>query len=65
MAKMKTRKCIAKRVRKTASGKLKRKKANLRHKLGKMSAKRKRKLGKATYVSKGDMKRIKDAIVYL
>ncbi len=65
MPKMKTRKCIAKRVKRTGTGQLKRKKSNLRHKLGKKDANRKRKLGKATLVSSGDMKRIKDAIPYL
>lgn len=65
MSKMKTRKSIAKRVKRTASGKLKRKQGMMRHKLGKMSPKRKRQLRKSSVVSKGDQKRIGPAVPYL
>ncbi len=65
MTKMKTRKSIAKRVKMTASGKMKRKQGFMRHKLGKMSAKSKRQLRKAALVSKGDQKRIEKAVPYL
>lgn len=64
MAKMKTRKAISKRFKKTASGGLKRNRQHTRHKLGKMDANRKRKLRKAKMVSKGDQKRIIDGIPY-
>jgi len=58
MAKMKTHKGAAKRLKKTKSGKIKRFKAFKSHILTKKSAKRKRNLRKGTLVSKGDHKRI-------
>lgn len=59
MPKMKTRRAAAKRFKKTAKGKVKRRKANHSHILTKKSSKRKRKLRKATLVDPADRKRIK------
>ena len=50
MPKMKTRRAVAKRIRVTASGKVKIKKANLRHILTKKSQKNKRNARKAGYL---------------
>ncbi|HMA61347.1 MAG TPA: 50S ribosomal protein L35 [bacterium] len=62
MPKIKSRKSVAKRFKKTKSGKLKRGKAYSAHILTKKSPKRKRKLRKAGYVSKADEKRIKEML---
>lgn len=59
MPKMKTRRAAAKRFKKTAKGKVKRRKAYHSHILTKKSSKRKRKLRKATLVDPADRKRIK------
>ena len=59
MPKMKTKKGAAKRLKRTASGRLKRHKANHSHILTKKSQKRKRRLRKSTLVSKADEKRMK------
>lgn len=59
MSKMKTHRAAAKRFRKTASGKLKRRRAYKSHILAKKSRKRKRRLRKATLVSGSDLKRVK------
>ncbi len=59
MPKVKTNSSVKKRFKVTGSGKIKRRKANLRHILTKKSKKRKRRLGKDTMVFKGDEKRIK------
>ncbi|MFP4623402.1 MAG: 50S ribosomal protein L35 [Gemmatimonadota bacterium] len=59
MPKMKTNKGAAKRLRKTANGRLKRGKQNRRHILTKKTRKRKRHLRKDTLVSKADEKRMK------
>lgn len=59
MPKMKTNRGAAKRFRKTASGRIKRKRGYLRHILTKKSSKRKRKLRQPAYVSKVDEARIK------
>ncbi|HHT20432.1 MAG TPA: 50S ribosomal protein L35 [Tissierellia bacterium] len=64
MAKMKTRKSIAKRFKKTGSGKLKRNQQGMRHKLGQKSSKRKRQLRKTAITSEHDQKRIIEAIPY-
>lgn len=58
MPKMKTNRAAAKRFRRTATGKLRRRKAYRSHILTKKSAKRKRNLRKPTLVSKADAKRI-------
>lgn len=64
MPKMKTHKGTAKRIKKTGSGKLKRKKAYHGHILTKKTPKRKRKLKKSTTVSNADKKRVKEMIPY-
>ncbi|ATZ17505.1 50S ribosomal protein L35 [Williamsoniiplasma luminosum] len=59
MPKMKTKKALAKRVKKTGSGKLKRGHAYCSHlALGK-TTKQKRQLGKSAFVDKTDEKRLK------
>ncbi len=58
MPKMKTNRGAAKRFKKTANGKIKRKKAFKAHILTKKSTGRKRKLRKSTLVSKADRKRV-------
>jgi large subunit ribosomal protein L35 len=65
MPKMKTRKAVAKRFKKTASGKLKRHHAFTSHLFESKSPKRGRKLRKAAIVSKGDQKRLAQTITYL
>ncbi len=59
MPKMKTNKGAAKRLKRTASGRLKRGKQNRRHILTKKDRKRKRHLRAPTLVSKADEKRMK------
>lgn len=58
MPKMKTNRGAAKRLKRTGTGKLRRRRANKSHILTKKSPKRKRRLRKGTEVSKGDMKRM-------
>ncbi len=58
MPKMKTNSGAGKRFKRTASGKLKRKKAFRSHILTKKSSKRKRNLGKSTLVDSTDQARI-------
>jgi large subunit ribosomal protein L35 len=57
MPKMKTNRGAAKRLRKTGSGKIRRRRAYKSHILTKKSQKRKRRLRKATLVAKADEKR--------
>lgn len=64
MPKMKTRTSIAKRFKKTGTGKLKRNQQGMRHKLGQKSSKRKRQLRKDTVTSEHDAKRIIGAMPY-
>lgn len=59
MPKLKTQRGAAKRFKKTATGKIKRRRAFKTHILTKMSPKRKRQLRKAALVSSADMKRVK------
>jgi large subunit ribosomal protein L35 len=59
MPKMKTNRGAAKRMRKTATGKIRRLRAYKSHILTKKSQKRKRRLRKATLVAKGDLKRVR------
>lgn len=59
MPKMKTNRAAAKRLKRTAKGKLRRMKANKSHILTKKTTKRKRNLRRATLVSKADEKRMK------
>ena len=58
MPKMKTHRGAAKRLKKTASGKIKRGHAMHSHILTKKSPKRKRNLRQSTLVSKADQKRM-------
>ena len=62
MAKQKTHKGMAKRFKKTASGKLKRGRAKTSHLFANKSTKQKRKLRKSALVSKGDQSRIASSI---
>ena len=59
MPKMKTKKALAKRVKRTGTGKLKRSQAYTSHFMRNKSQKQKRNLRKATLISKSDYKRIK------
>jgi large subunit ribosomal protein L35 len=65
MPKMKTNRSAAKRFKRTGSGKLRRNHAFTSHLLEGKSPKRKRKLRKAALVSKGDQKRLAQALAYL
>lgn len=58
MPKMKTNRGAAKRLKRTGTGKLRRRRANKSHMLTKKSPKRKRRLRQGTEVSKGDVKRM-------
>ena len=62
MPKMKTRKSAAKRLKRTASGKLKRSKQGRRHLLSSKSTKRKRNLRSSGVVDGSDEKRVKHLI---
>ena len=64
MPKMKTHRGAAKRIKKTASGKLKRMKAFKSHILTKKDRKRKRRLRKSDLVSSADLKRMKRMLPY-
>jgi len=57
MPKMRTHRAAAKRLRKTGSGKIMRKRAYVRHILEKKASKRKRRLGKEIVVSGADRSR--------
>lgn len=59
MPKMKTNRAAAKRLKRTGSGKLRRRKAYKSHILTKKTAKRKRNLRQSTLVSAADEKRMK------
>ncbi|NLZ75427.1 MAG: 50S ribosomal protein L35 [Erysipelotrichia bacterium] len=59
MPKMKTKRGLAKRVKVTGTGKLKRGRAYTSHLAPRKSTKQKRQLRKASLVSKSDYKRIK------
>lgn len=59
MPKMKTNRAAAKRLKRTASGRLRRRRANKSHILTKKTTKRKRRLRQATLVDKSDEKRMK------
>ncbi len=65
MPKMKTRRAAAKRLKKTASGKLKRRSGWKSHLLEGKSPKRRRKLGKASLVDAADAPRLKILVPYL
>ena len=65
MPKVKTRRGVAKRIKKTGTGKYVRMKANKSHILTKKTTKRKRGLRKSTEVDKGNSKKIKQIAPYL
>jgi large subunit ribosomal protein L35 len=58
MPKMKSHRGLSKRVKRTASGKLKRKRANHRHMLVSKSRKRKRQLNSSTLIAACEEKRL-------
>ncbi len=59
MPKMKTHRAAAKRFKRSASGKVKRRRAYKSHILAKKTRKRKRRLRKSALVSGADLKRVK------
>jgi large subunit ribosomal protein L35 len=65
MPKLKTRRGAAKRFKITAKGKVKRRKAYLRHILVNKTRKQKRRLGKSAIVDKTNEKAIKRLLPYL
>ena len=65
MPKMKTRRAVAARFSKTGTGKLKRRRMNLRHILEKKPTKAKKRNGKTDYVHAADEKNIKAMIPYV
>ena len=65
MPKMKTKRAAAKRLKKTATGKLKRYKGWKSHHLELKSPKRRRGLRKGTLVAKSDERRLKRLVPYL
>jgi large subunit ribosomal protein L35 len=65
MPKMKTKRAAAKRLRKTASGQLKRNRGWKRHLLEAKAPKRRRRLRKATLIAKVDEPRLKKIVPYL
>ena len=65
MPKIKSSRGAAKRFTMTASGKVKRRRAHLRHILTTKSRKQKRRLGKATLVHKANERAIKRLLPYL
>jgi large subunit ribosomal protein L35 len=64
MPKMKTRKCAAKRLKQTGTGKFRHNKAGIRKLLTKKSSKRKRRLSGSKEVKATEMSRIKAALPY-
>ncbi len=64
MPKLKTRKCAAKRLKQTGTGKFRHNKAGARHIMTKKSSKRKLRLGKDGAVSPAESRRIKVALPY-
>jgi large subunit ribosomal protein L35 len=65
MPKMKTKRAAAKRLRKTASGKLKRNRGWKRHLMEAKVPKRRRRLRSATMIAKVDAPRLKAIVPYL
>jgi len=64
MPKMKTRKCVAKRVKRTGTGKYVHHRVGGRHILTKKSAKRKRRIGRAATLKHTERNRLKAALPY-
>jgi len=65
MPKMKTKRAAAKRLKRTASGKLKRRSGWRRHKLEGKTPKRKRQLRQARLITPGDQPRLDVLVPYL
>ncbi|PYM24152.1 MAG: 50S ribosomal protein L35 [Candidatus Rokuibacteriota bacterium] len=65
MPKMKTKRAAAKRLKKTASGKLKRSRGWKQHKLEGKEPKRRARLRKAKLIDKADEARLKVLVPYL
>lgn len=65
MPKMKTKRAAAKRLKATASGKLKRRSGWKSHLLEAKSPKRRRRLRKASLISAADQPRLKTLVPYL
>jgi len=65
MPKMKTHRGAAKRLTRTASGKLRHAKRNRRHILTKKTTKRKRQLREKNVVAPGEQKRLTQLVPYL
>ncbi|MBT3234726.1 MAG: 50S ribosomal protein L35 [Bdellovibrionales bacterium] len=65
MPKMKTRRAAAKRFSATGSGKIRRRRANLRHILEKKDHKRKKRAGQAAFVSAAQVGPVKKMLPYL
>ena len=65
MPKMKTKRAAAKRLKRTASGRLKRNRGWKRHKLEAKGPKRKRRLRKAVVVAEVDQPRLDRLVPYL
>jgi len=64
MPKLKTNKSVAKRLRMTKSGRLKKRSAGRGHILSKMSSKAKRNLRRSSYLSKADQKKLRRLLPY-
>lgn len=64
MPKLKTRKCAAKRLKQTGTGKYRHNKAGARHLMSTKNAKRRRRLRQDGAVSAAERKRIKAALPY-
>ena len=64
MPKMKTRKCAAKRLKRTGTGKYRYAKAGRRHIQQKKNAKRRRRLRQGGILKSSEMKRVKAALPY-
>lgn len=64
MPKLKTRKCAAKRLKQTGTGKYRHNKAGARHLMSTKNAKRRRRLRQDGAVSTAERKRIKAALPY-
>ena len=65
MPKMKTKRAAAKRLKRTASGKLKRRSGWRRHLLETKSPKRRRRLRQASLIAKVDQPRLERLVPYL
>ena len=64
MPKLKTRKCAAKRLKQTGTGKYRHNKAGARHLMSTKNAKRRRRLRQDGAISSAERKRIKVALPY-